>query len=118
MTLVRSGVSRLVLLLGDWAIKLPHPGSWRRFLWGLQANMQERDWCGVDRVAPLHYSNRYGLINIMARADSVPFRDEYCFRWFARMIYSDHDCRDYMLHDPKSENYGWLNGRLVKIDYA
>ena len=81
--------------------------------------MQEIDWRDTDRVAPLLYANRFGFLNIMKRADAVvEFREEWAFRWFMRMIYIGHPAAEYMASDPKSCNYGWINGKLVKVDYA
>jgi hypothetical protein len=39
----RTGVSRDVLCIGRWALKFPKLRTWRAFLIGLLANMQERD---------------------------------------------------------------------------
>jgi hypothetical protein len=40
----RGGVSRVVICIGRWALKIPKlTRGWRQFLIGLLANMQERD---------------------------------------------------------------------------
>jgi hypothetical protein len=78
MLCVKSGATRTVILIGNWAIKLPftfsnnlpYRGFWYRFLHGLLSNMQEKEFSHVKYLIPLLPINFYiwgGFMNIMKR---------------------------------------------------
>jgi hypothetical protein len=59
--IIRSGITRTVLLVGRWAVKVPsvrgvHPGGVRGRLaslaTGLLANQSEHTWSGYDQTDP------------------------------------------------------------------
>lgn len=115
----RYGICRTVYLVGPWAIKtprlrLPHPppseggAEWR--VWslarGVQANLSERQWGGVEGVAPVLWS-LLGVVNIYPRCQPwegpEPDYDAIGVGWLPR--------------DRKPENIGLLDGEPVWIDY-
>lgn len=112
---VLRGVTRVVLLVGRWAIKVPRviPGqgmwSWTR---GVQANLSEAEWSGFEewqgRVAPVRWSLLGGLVNVYPRCDPV-------VGWTREQI----EARRLPLGpcDPNPGNVGWLDGELVWVDY-
>lgn len=65
----RQGVTRRVLLVGNYAIKVPNAQEWRTFIYGITANMIERKFSEMDepRLAKIHYANRFGFLLIMER---------------------------------------------------
>jgi hypothetical protein len=84
----RDGVTRTVLLIGRWAIKVPSLRySWRLFLRGLLSNMNERDlwnwsgaagWEGPPRwaLARVVFCAPGGWLLVMERADRVADESE------------------------------------------
>lgn len=117
--IVRRGLCRTVLLVGDWAVKVPRlrrgdDRSLAGAMWGLsrglQANLSEREWSDVEGVAPVLWSLG-GIVNVYPRATEFTgdLTDEQYEqlalpgRWFPR--------------DRKAANIGWLRGRLVWLDY-
>lgn len=121
---VHRGVSRSVLIVGRWAIKVPTTRPYGRRgdrLWawtrGVQANKSELDWSEVDGVAPVLHSWLGGIVQVYPRCAPAVGEE---FEWL------DHpnDPRwrgigDTILPngDRKRSNVGVLNGRLVWIDY-
>jgi hypothetical protein len=103
------GITRTVLLVGRWAIKLPKMRyGYEMFLRGLLANCQERMWWKElrdRRLCPVVCSSRFGVFLIMRRAENVadaPPREEFSG----------------LPLDYKPDNFGLLNGRVVLRDYG
>jgi hypothetical protein len=110
----RYGVTRTVLLIGKWAIKIPSlRGSClgRKeiiggFCRGVLANDSEREWSGTPGVCPVLWSFG-GLVNIYPRCEPVAETENI-----------DYDAIGFIgPTDRKPENLGWLNGRMVWVDY-
>lgn len=114
---VRSGVTRTVILIGRYAIKVPtlrggiHPGFRGRmegFAAGYLANLSEARWSGFadwqGRIAPVLHSWLGGLIQIYPRCDPLPLNVE--------LPLLDPDPGDV-----KPDNYGVLDGVIVRVDY-
>jgi hypothetical protein len=116
---VKRGITRSVLLIGNYAIKVPRlkkdPNSpipfWRRVIQGLQSNIAERDQRGNPAVAPLVCSVLGGLLQVYVRCKpytGVAVRLEdmaKLTREYGKPI------------DAKKDNLGYLNGRIVLLDY-
>ena len=73
MQLITTGVTRIILLVGPYAIKIPNIKSWRLLLHGLLANMQERLWSPYSRTltAPVLFSMPGGFLLVMERCTPV-----------------------------------------------
>jgi len=133
--IIKKGSSRLVLVLAHVVIKVPNPlYSWRHFITGLLANMTERDvYCwntgNYDQGAgcllcPVLWGSWGGWVLIMQRADIAThilecaeqdYDDEYESKRGDRYKpWIDAGFGG----DDKPDNYGYLNGRLVKTDYG
>lgn len=118
-----SGATRAVLLIGGWAIKFPHFGrGYQLGLHGILANLQEREWsCVDDRLCPVVWGDRCGLVLIMRRCEPIP-EEQGMTRHFA----SYFDGKgwpggveiDTLVSDWKPQNFGVLNGKLVCLDYG
>lgn len=111
------GVSRLVLLVGGIAIKVPNlTCNHSNFLKGCNASWNERQYTKsfkglpefLDKVTPTLFCSWFGLISIQKRVVELQ-RD--------LTEYEKHEFR-HQTSDIKKENFGHLNGRLVCIDYA
>jgi len=111
---VHRGVTRVVLLAGRWAVKVPSLGAHRQglrgVLWsltrGIQANLSECEWSGSPGTCPVLWSAA-GLVNVYPRCE--PVIDGFEVDW---------DSIGFLAPvDRKPENVGWLRGALVLLDY-
>jgi hypothetical protein len=121
MQIVTRGSFRIVLLIGDLAIKVPTPfKGWYNFVSGLLNNIKEAMvWHRVINderrnshlLCPVVWSSWGAWIIAMRRADKLSV-DEY----EAQDAISQH----YKIFpgDDGPHNYGKLDGRIVKIDYG
>ena len=112
------GQSRAVFVVGDVAIKVPRPASWKQFLWGMLANLQEADLGrrGYPELCPVLFAAPGGVAVVMRRArvcneNDAPTEEEY------RELTSRPDrC---VPAEWKPDSWGRLrDGRLVAIDYG
>ncbi len=112
---VRRGITRTVVLTRRWAIKLPslraHGLGPRGVLWsltrGIQANLSEAEWSGTPGTCPVRWT-LFGVINVYPRCGEV------------RALPSEQELADIGFLGPidrKPPNLGYLNGKLVWIDY-
>jgi hypothetical protein len=113
----RRGVTRLVLLVGPWAIKAPRLNSWRQFLWGLLANLQEAEWSRTrwPQLCPVLWSIPGGLLLVMRRAHELT-ADE--FAAFDVDAFRGSVPGATLPVENKRDSFGWLNGRVVAVDYG
>lgn len=111
------GCTRLVLLLGPWAIKVPNfLYGWRAFLNGLMGNMQEvtLSGCGWPELCPVLWRVLGGFLIVMRRARILTDGEFVAFDAAAFC-----ECGDYVVPaEPKSDSFGWLDGRIVAVDYG
>ena len=116
--ILKYGTTRVVFLTKRYAIKFPALVEWRLFLLGLLGNIHERKWSILqrycDKLCPVVYANRYGLVLIMLRAKPL-----------SREQYFDIDFNDFQKGDGfilpienKQDSFGYLNGRIVAVDYG
>ena len=110
------GVTRFVFLTKNYAIKIPSLHSWKQFLLGLLANMQEEEVSsmGNDRLCPVLFSC-LGFVVVMPRCEALS--PNYCQDYIAKVFYGSDDPSLRRL-ETKLENYGLLEGKLVCIDYG
>lgn len=109
----KRGITREVVLIGRWAFKLPSLRRWKNFLQGLIANMQEAElstWRDSNILCPVIFHIPGGLLTVMSRVEE---RTEELtngeLAYFQSLMPS---------LESKPNNYGYLNGRLVCIDYG
>lgn len=123
MQIIRRGVTRTVLLVGRWAVKVPtlrgigpSPMTMRGRVAGvcrgILANQSELTWHETDgfrgRVAPVLRSWLWGVVQIYPRCEPAPPG--------SLLFYLDPDPGD-GVDEGKYENFGLLDGRLVRVDY-
>lgn len=114
------GTSRSVLLIGKYALKFPRCLSWKAFVMGMLANINEAQWKNAPNdwhLCPLLYSNKFGLLNIMPRCKSIKHRGLYAVE-LARLSAITPLSKSWYVYDAKPRNFGMLNGRMVKLDYG
>lgn len=110
------GITRTVLLVGKWAIKVPslraHEAGLTGLLWsisrGILANQSELEWSGQPGLCPVRFSFS-GVVNIYPRCQPVehePTEAEYD----AIAPFSGPS-------DRKPHNIGLLDGAMVWLDY-
>ena len=125
MRIDRTGGTRLVLLTKRYVFKIPRMHSWKQFVQGMLSNLTEGQWKGYDNehLCPIAYSNRFGLMVVMHKAE--PVEDERLFKSDLQKLCDDVDGdenrtldRDFFEYDAFPKNFGYLNGKLVKIDYG
>ncbi len=120
MKLITTGGSRLVLLIGNYAIKFPRFNGfgWGNFVTGLYCSIKERNnWRDMNNS-----TNSLDAYSVNQYFCPVLF----CFGGFILIMPRVELCTSEsdILQAPKFEdedrhidNYGYLNGQLVCIDY-
>lgn len=122
MQKINLGYTRVVFLYKNYAIKIPnYRYGWATFLQGLLANINESTtWksnTGVleqgrsHLLCPVLWCSWGGWILVMRKVDIV-ITDEMG----KHIDFSRHYVE--FPGDDKPDNYGILNGRLVKLDYG
>lgn len=116
----RQGITREVVLIGRYAVKLPRVSyGWRMFLCGLLANMQEADFSTTKwpELCPVLFAIPGGWLVVMRRARPLTdgqweeFRREDMYNMLDnghRSIPAEH----------KRDSFGYLDGRIVAVDYG
>lgn len=112
----RNGATRIVFLLPKVVVKIPRTDSWKFFLCGLLANMQEREFAGTGwpELCPIVASCPAGFWVVMLRCEPL---NDY---WWHHFDYEEFvDGGDY--HVPaenKRDSFGFLRDRIVAVDYG
>ena len=124
MSLVKRGVTRLVILIGNFVIKIPRLDNGQEmFLLGCLSNWRERSFCKMfsrmpefyNLVVPTIFCSWFGLFQIQLRCSNKKFSK------------SVEELEDYMRvyqegkrlgFDAKRVNLGWYKGRWVWLDYG
>jgi len=108
-----NGTTRLVILIGKWAIKIPQiKYSWKLFLNGLLANMQEVEFSTLkdDRVCPILFYVSGGWVVVMPKCDIISEED---------FLNLDIDkFHPTIPVENKRNSFGYYNGNIVAIDYG
>lgn len=111
------GVTREVFLIGRYAIKIPKLiYGWDKFLRGLLANMQEREFArtGWPELCPVVLSVPGGWLVVMRRC--APLTDE---QWAAFDADAFREPGEYSVPvEAKQDSFGMLDGRVVAVDYG
>jgi hypothetical protein len=119
------GSRRYVLLLGRWAIKVPHSRL------GMHCNRNEaiiwRRAFPTNRVklCPVVFSLPLGVVIVMPRASPVTLDERNAYDSDSTdpgkidvFLWDPEPSGNYALLEPKPENLGWLNGLMVHVDYG
>jgi hypothetical protein len=117
---VTLGITRTVFLIGKYAIKVPCGRyGWQKWLRGLLANLQEREWSKANypELCPVLFSDPFGVVVVMPRAEILdrPLTPGEYHAMFED-IYPERGYR--IPSENKPDSFGYLNGRLVAVDYG
>lgn len=113
------GTTRKVFLIGRYAIKVPATVEWRLFLHGLLANAQEAIFSktGWPELCPVIFSVPGGWLLVMKRAKTLT--DDEWISMDEQEIHQFVTKPDYTVPcELKPDSFGWLDGRLVVVDYG
>lgn len=116
--LLRSGSTRWVLLIGRLAFKIPSLHSWKNFLWGLLANMQEVEFSKcIDmkhKLCPIKFYVPLGLLVVMPKV-RILLKDELPKEALEKFCIEDGFKIPAEL---KYDSFGYFKGKLVAVDYG
>ncbi|HYH69373.1 MAG TPA: hypothetical protein VD866_32060 [Urbifossiella sp.] len=122
---LRRGLTREVLIVGRWVVKVPSLRGWRPFLAGILANLTESARSGLDpRLCPVRWCAPGGLLLVQRRAAPLtPAAAAQIGPDFGRLPTGGPWPRvpppDLDPADPLSwRNYGEIDGRPVIVDYG
>ena len=121
---IESGCFRQVLLLGPWAIKVPQTYSWKTFLRGMIANIDERrvwhKWPKSlqHRLCPIIYAGAFGLVVIMPRLQLLS-EGELAYAFPTKSAFDKAIAVEnwWIPVERKTDSWGWYKGFVVAIDY-
>jgi len=125
MRINKGGVTRIVFIFERVVVKIPKfTSSWDHFLRGLIGNISEgQTWRwnsgkfengSSHLLCPVLWTSWGGWILVMKRADSLP----QMLNWGTKESTLIDEHLEYFAGDDTVSNYGLLNGKIVKIDYA
>ncbi len=112
---IKHGTTRIVFLIGPYAVKVPNVFRWKCLLRGLLGNMDERLWFKnspagwKSKMAPSYLCLFGGFVLIAGRAEPIDLED-----------YQELDIQSFqpLPMDKKLMNFGRYDGRIVLVDYA
>jgi hypothetical protein len=112
------GTHRTTYLIGSLAIKRPVFKTYKMFLHGLLANLQEATFSKTKwpELCPVLFSLPLGLLVVMERAEPLT-TDEYInlVRNFKEFV----DKKDYIVPvENKIDSFGKIDGKIVAVDYG
>ncbi len=122
--IILTGTTRIVVTLKKVVVKIPNFRTWHSFIQGLWCNMNEANtwrWNSgkyeqgkSHLLCPVVWASWGGWILVMKKVD----------RLLNDMSREERELLDFTEHekhfpgDDSRSNYGILNNKLVKIDYA
>ncbi|MGE3757736.1 MAG: hypothetical protein AB7H97_08270 [Pseudobdellovibrionaceae bacterium] len=114
----KRGTMRAVLLTSTRAIKFPAFGSYRAFLEGLRANLEEQDqWCLLrhEKMCPVLWWLPLGFGVVMPRVRPLT---EAEFHDFDYVGFADLGNSFSLAVECKADSFGVLDGKIVAVDYG
>lgn len=115
---VCNGTHRTTYLVAGLAIKFPVIKTYKMFLHGLLANLQEVEFSKAawPELCPVIFSLPLGLLVVMKRAEPLTTEEyiELC-RNYKKFV----DKEDYLVPvENKMDSFGKINGKIVAVDYG
>lgn len=113
---IKKGATRFVVLTSRYAFKIPRLISWKSFLQGLLANMQERTFAQTkwSQLCPVYWGDPLGILVVMPRC--MPLRRDF---WNSFDFESFRNQLDYAVPvENKYDSFGYFKGKPVAIDYG
>ena len=117
MIVDRKGATRIVFLIGGYAVKLPVISyGIKPFLVGMLSNLNEAQWNGASRHTPRTiYCNCFGLALVARRCRPVRHRGMF-FVALAEVAAKSDISTEFWYSDIKPENFGFIGVDLIKLD--
>lgn len=120
---IRLGATRRVFVFKDFVIKIPNIQEYRLFLHGILSNLKEKsiykNCKNRDDLAKVKFCDKLGLILIMERAEELNKNINWLnFKEKIYEKYENDNMKDIMISDCKPTNWGYINNKLIKIDYG
>ena len=116
--LLRNGSTRWVFLINNLAFKIPSFYSWKNFLCGLLANIQEVEFSKCvdikDKLCPIYFYIPFGFLITMPRVRILE-KDELSNDFLEKF------CNDNKFKIPaelKHDSFGYFKNKLVAVDYG
>jgi hypothetical protein len=115
----KRGATRWVFFIGKLAFKIPSLYSYRNFLWGLLANMQEVEFHNIkemkEKLCPVYFHLPLGFLIVMPK-----------IRILLEGEISKEELIDFCTNNEfysipaeiKNDSFGYYKGKLVAIDYG
>lgn len=120
LRICREGMTRLVILIGPYAVKVPWAPEWRLFLLGMVGNLAEARWKDLNHpgLCKVYYTSSTGLFAIYERLRPVKHTGLFIIE-LARLCAIHKDLPEsFWLSDAKPNNFGYRGTELVKLDFA
>ena len=116
MVIERKGCTRIVFIFDKFVIKLPNIVFYRLFLCGLLANMQEAQFgrSNLEGFCPVLFAFPGGWFLVAKRATEMTVEQ---FLNFDAKAFCERDTY-YIPAEHKACSFGYLNGKVVAIDYG
>ncbi|MFW6130532.1 MAG: hypothetical protein ACOC56_05045 [Atribacterota bacterium] len=127
---IKHGCTRFVFLTKKYAIKIPQfKYGWKHFLLGLLANLQEVSFSKIndERLCPIKFYIPGGWLLIMPKCELISrevFFDLDISRFWPNNkedYHPNNTCERVEYNVPvenKQDSFGYLNGKIVAIDYG
>lgn len=122
MLSISKGSKRLsILVFHKYCLKIPRPHSWHAFIKGIDDNLNEKIFYSTnfDRLAPIYFS-LLGFINVMPYVKVM--NDQETLEIWKDVVDSLEERNVRIMYknivEEKTDSVGWLNGKVVAVDYA
>jgi len=120
MPIILRGCTRIVILLGRFAIKIPQIRYGTEFFVNGQFHIlrERRFWKtfppkGREYLCPCYFCLPFGLFSVMRRAEHIPDDDPNGGDYHNLLV-----SHGYGGMDSKNDNLGRIDGNLVILDYG
>jgi hypothetical protein len=122
----RNGITREVFLTKHLAVKIPTWRTWRHFLQGLTANINERNWwrwTNDQRLCPVRFALPGGWLIVMDRAEHIKMPEAGSYAEGFGLLTRENILRRLdeftgLPVEAKPDSFGLIEGNLVAIDYG
>ena len=116
MEFMKNGTTRTVFLISKYAVKIPSFFSWKMFLHGLLANMQEASFSKTKwpELCPVLFELPGGFLIVQKRAEPIDAEEYYSLSFYELTIRKDY----IVPAEDKPNSWGKINGKIVAIDYG
>lgn len=119
-TRIKIGSTRLVILVGSYAIKIAWGCCYEHWLRGLVANIVERKvsmYLDSPHIARCYWRSPLGIISVHERVQPARHSGLWHIDLAALVATQHRDTESWWMYDAKQNNFGYRGPTLVKLDY-